>query len=89
MAWYVNMWRKPSDIGNFEPSDYEVFISLEEVLNPLIEDDASITMALVSSLYLLKGVYSSLSAKPVMTFLEGAARQDKTDIPPCPSVVAS
>lgn len=46
-------------------------------------------MALVSSLYLLKGVYSSLSAKPVMAFLEGAARQDKTDIPPCPSVVAS
>lgn len=41
------MQRKPTDAQNFEPSGYEGFISPEEVVNLLIQDDSCILIVLV------------------------------------------
>lgn len=68
-----DVWEDPTEAENFETADSQGFISTEEVLS-LPSAEGSLSPPEILPLI------GEMSAGPAVTFSEGEARQDNTDV---------
>ncbi|EGW01337.1 Friend virus susceptibility protein 1 [Cricetulus griseus] len=75
ITWSGDVWEDPVDNENFEPSDAPEFISPDEAVPSAPPLETSPFSPLTEK------INPPLSAKPAVTFSEGDASQDNTDVP--------
>lgn len=83
VTWDGDVWEDRTETENFEPSDSEGFILPEEVVLSAPPLETSPFSPLIEE------VNPPLSAKPTVTFSEGDASRDNTDVPQGSPIVGS